>query len=122
MDMINQKNDLLCAYEAWSEFEKFQKLEDMTIEEYVMEFTRLYIRLQKHRLEIPKSVLTFKLLDCAKMTNMDRLLVLTGVKFVDKESLYDQMSEAPTRFLGKCSIPTALTTQMGQSVIKQTHY
>ena len=49
-------------------------------------------------MELPKSVLAFKLLDGTLLDNKDCQLALTGVNYSDKLTLFKQMKTALKKF------------------------
>ena len=49
------------------------------MEDYVIEFEKLYNKTKKFKMEMPQSVLAFKQLKCSDLEIKDRQLVLTDV-------------------------------------------
>ena len=78
MDEIYKKDDLSVAYEVYTEFNRFKRNGTISMENYVIEFEKLYNKTCKYKMTLPKSVLAFKLLG-ANLDHKDRQLILTGV-------------------------------------------
>ena len=58
-------------------------------------------------MELPESVLAFKLLDGACLQHKDRQLVLTGVNYAEVANMFKQMKTALKKFFGEQSIPVS---------------
>ena len=56
-------------------------------------------------MQLPESVLAFKLLENSGLQNNDRLLVLTGVDHNEQDSLYKQMKSSLKKFFGQQAKP-----------------
>ena len=100
LDKWYKKDELSSAYESWSNFYKFKRNEECSIEAYILEFLKRYKAVAKFKIEIPKCILAFILLDCAGLEHRDKQLVLTAVNFADPDKLLDQMSSALKKFFG----------------------
>lgn len=101
MDNIFKKDELSEAYEIYTEFDRFKRTSGMAMEEYVTEFEKLYNRSKKFKMELPEPVLAFKLLECADLEMKDRQLVLTGVDYDQKDTLFKQMRNSLKKFFGQ---------------------
>ena len=51
-------------------------------------------------MKLPSEILAFKLLKQAKLTNEERLLVLTGMDYNNRDQLYDQAKQSLRKFKG----------------------
>ncbi|KAG1685087.1 Acidic leucine-rich nuclear phosphoprotein 32 family member A [Nymphon striatum] len=71
------------------------------MEDYVMEFEKLYNKTKKFNMELPQAVLAFKLLEYSELEMKDRQLVLTGVNYADVGSLFKQMTTFLKKFFGQ---------------------
>ena len=49
----------------------------MSMTDYILEFEHLYSKMMEYEMKLPDAVLTFKLLDRAKITDDERKLALT---------------------------------------------
>ena len=72
---------------------------------------RIWKTLQSHKSKrddiTSSAVLEFKLLDGAKLNHRDRQLVLTGVDYTNRETLFEQMKKALRKFHGEQAIPSS---------------
>lgn len=104
LDVIFLKDELVRAYEAWSDFDRYLKRDNVSMEEYIMEYRKLYSRVKKHGTEISVPILAFKMLDWAGLTQKERQLVVTGIDFTKKDTLLDQISTSLLKFFGKQTV------------------
>lgn len=68
------------------------------MEDYVIEFEKLYNKTKNFKMDLPKPVLAFKLLE---LDMKDRQLVLTGVDYAKVDNLFKQMSVSLKKFFGQ---------------------
>ncbi|KAG1704025.1 Retrovirus-related Pol polyprotein [Nymphon striatum] len=101
MDKIFKKDELSEAYESYTEFDRFRRSKVGSMEDYVMEFEKLYNKTKKFNMELPQAVLAFKLLEYSELEMKDRQLVLTGVNYTDVGSLFKQMTTSLKKFFGQ---------------------
>ena len=47
LDKIYKKDKLSAAYETWTEFDRYKRTENVSVEEYVTEFEKLYTKAKK---------------------------------------------------------------------------
>ena len=66
------------SYAAYTCFEQFKKAQNMSMNDYIIEFERLYNKTKKFHMELPDPVLAFKLLDSCNLTNQEKQLALTA--------------------------------------------
>ena len=97
------KDDIADQYQKFAEFEDYRKTTE-SIPEYISNFHQRYIRLEKLNMTLPKPVLAFKLLKSASLTKEERMLVLTGMDFEEKEKLYDQAKSSLKKFMRDSSV------------------
>ena len=86
------------AYKVYSYFINYNKIVEMTVSEYVLEFEHLYKRMIEHEMILPDPVLTFKLLDGANITNDKRKLALTfcvDLKYEKMKSALKRLFTSP---------------------------
>ena len=79
-----------------------------------MEFEKLYFKAKRHKMELPQSVLAFKLLDGTLLEHKDRQLVLTAVNYSDIDNLFKQMKSALKKFFGEQSMPSMKTEERNE--------
>ena len=58
LDGLYLKDFHQTTYQAYDTFEKFQRGQTMTVQEYIIEFERLYHKLKAHNMELPDCVCT----------------------------------------------------------------
>ena len=92
LDKIFKKDELSEAYETYVEFDRFRRSKLSSMEDYVIEFEKLYNKTKKFKMELPQPVLAFKLLECSDLEMKDRQLVLTGVDYDKTDTMFKQMS------------------------------
>ena len=57
-------------------------------------------KLEKLSVKLPSEILAFKLLRNANLNKQERMLVLTGVNFAEKEKMYQQTKDSLIKFMG----------------------
>ncbi|ESO93006.1 hypothetical protein LOTGIDRAFT_162030 [Lottia gigantea] len=77
MNKIFKKNQLSEAYEAYTDFDRYRCEPGVKMETYVLEFEKRYNKTKKFQMELPKSVLSFKLLDNANLDDSEIPLLLS---------------------------------------------
>ena len=95
------KDDLVDSLEKFEDFEDYTRRSGQSINDYVAEFDQKYNKLRKLKMELPSAILAFKLLKRANITQEERLLVLTGMNYTEKEKLYDQAKTSLKKFKGE---------------------
>lgn len=98
MDSILKKDVLVDAWHKFDEFENLKRKPDQEIAAFIQDFDLAHHELVKLNLTIPPSILAFKLLKNASITDQNRLLVLTGMNFKDKVELYNQAKSSLKKF------------------------
>ena len=101
MDNIFKKDDQTQAYEDCVQFDSYRRGKGVKIQDFFMEFDKLYNIAAKRDMRLPNTVLAFKLLDAAQLSKNDRMFVLTGIDFNHKESMYTQTKDALKKFAGQ---------------------
>ncbi|KAK4327262.1 hypothetical protein Pmani_002204 [Petrolisthes manimaculis] len=100
LDKWYQKDEMSAAYEAWTRFDTFTKVNEDAMEKYILEFVKRNTVLEKYKVSIPKCILAFKLLDNAGLDIKDKQIVLTAVSFSEPEKMFDSMQQALKKFFG----------------------
>ena len=77
LDLVYKEEAVDEAYNVYSKFINFSKSDEMNMTDYILEFEHLYNKMIEHEMKLPNTVLTFKLLDGAKISDDERKLVLT---------------------------------------------
>ncbi|KAK4305604.1 hypothetical protein Pmani_022572 [Petrolisthes manimaculis] len=91
LDKWYQKDEMSAAYDAWTRFDTFTKVNEDAMEKYILEFVKRIAVLEKYKVSIPKCILAFKLLDNAGLDIKDKQIVLTAVSFSEPEKMFDSM-------------------------------
>ena len=99
-DKWYKKDELSGAYEGWRKFIKYEKTSDESMEKYINEFDKRAKVLNKFKIEIPKSILAFILLDNASLDINQKQIVLTAVSFEKPDEMFENMKAALTKFFG----------------------
>ena len=101
LDKHLAKDDLTDCLEKFEDFEDFGRSSEQTITDYISKFDQKYNKLTKLRITLPQEILAFKLLRRAKLSKEERLLVLTGMDYEDKATLYEQAKKSLKKFKGE---------------------
>ena len=62
----------------------------MSITEYIASFDSRYRKIEKLNIKLLSEILAFKLLRKANIGKEEKMLVLTGMNYVNKETLYEE--------------------------------
>ena len=124
--MINGiKKVTSAAYGAWTNFDTYKKIYDVTMDNYISEFMRRNNELTKHDVKIPNSILAFKMLDNAGLDFKEKQIALTAVSFDDKNRMLELMQQSLKKFFGsqevfseKLSACSAVASNMPSIAIK----
>ncbi|CAC5412223.1 unnamed protein product [Mytilus coruscus] len=93
MDKHLAKDDLADSLAKFEDFEDFQRGPNQSIQDYVETFDAKYRKIEKKNMKLPSEILAFKLLRRAKITKEEKMLVLTGMNYENKPTLYDGSKE-----------------------------
>ena len=97
LDSKLMKDDLSDSLEKFEEFEDFQRVNGQNITEYIAAFDSRYRKMEKFKIKLPSEILAFKLLRRANISKEEKMLVLTGMNYANRETLYEGLP----RQLGK---------------------
>ena len=100
MDKHLAKDDLTDSLEKFEDFEDFKRADGQSINEYVAVFNAKYRKIEKKKMTLPSEILAFKLLHKANITKEEKLLVLTGMNYDNKETLYEEEKKSLKMFKG----------------------
>ena len=76
----------------------FFRSTDQSIHEYITKFDQLYNRIAKCKMNLPSSILAFKLLKCANLTTDEHMIVLTGMNYDEPNTLYKQAKKSLKKY------------------------
>ena len=92
------KDDLTDSLEKFEDFDDFRRSESQSISEFVAMFDSKYQKIKKKNMVLPPEILAFKLLRRANITPDEKLLVLTGMNFDKKGTLYEEAKKSLKKF------------------------
>ena len=70
LDELFERDKIDQAYLVDSRFINFHKSDEMSMTDYIIEFEHLYHKMTNHKMPLLSTVLTFKLLDGAKLSEI----------------------------------------------------
>ncbi|ESO88643.1 hypothetical protein LOTGIDRAFT_165427 [Lottia gigantea] len=94
------KDDLVDCLEKYEEFDSYTRKDNSTIGEYIAEFNIRYRRIEKKKINLPPEILAYQLVKRAKLSEDEKLLVLTGMNYSSRETLYEQAKTSLKKFKG----------------------
>ena len=77
LDLVFQSKTIDEAYDIYTKFITFTRSDEMNMNEYILEYEHLNLKMNEHKMKLPDAVFTFKLLDGARITSEERKLALT---------------------------------------------
>ena len=107
LDKHLAKDDLSDSLEKFEDFEDFKRAEGQSINEYVATFDAKYRKVEKKKMTLPSEILAFKLIRKANITKEEKLLVLTGMNYDNKGTLYEEAKKSLKKFKGGDSSSSA---------------
>ena len=109
LDKHLKKDDLADSLEKFGEYEDFHRKDGMNISEYIASFDSRYRKIEKLKMTLPPEILAFKLLRRANISKEKTLLVLTGMNYANKSTLYEEAMKSLKKIKGE------ITTGNGSS-------
>lgn len=82
-------------------FKDFHRTEKQSVSEFIAQFDSLYGKIEKKNMTLPPEILAFKLLRKANITKKEKMLVLTGMNYENKATLYEEAKKALKKFKGE---------------------
>ena len=99
LDSQLMKDELSDSLENFEEFEDFQRANGQSITEYIATFDSRYKKkIEKLIMTLPSEILAFKLLRKANISKEEKMLVLTGMNYANKETLYEEAKKSLKTF------------------------
>jgi hypothetical protein len=111
LNKVFEREEKDCAYEAYTQFDKYVKPEVASMSDFVIEFDRRYIRCVKYKMQLPDAVLAFKLLDSSGLDLRSHQMALTACGALT----FLAMKSALNRIFSES---TSETSTSGISVVK----
>ena len=101
LDSHLKKDELSDSQEKFEEFEDFHRQSEMSIiTEYIASFDSRYRKIEKLNMKLPPEILAFKLLRKEYIGEEEKMLVLTGMNYANKETLYEEAKTSLKKFKG----------------------
>ena len=97
---VYQKDSLADGFNKYISFGKLRRSPNTSIQEFIPEWNAAYKKAVNIGCSLSDKVLTFMLLDAANLSNIEKNLVLTGVKY-EEANLLEQMEKALRKFVGR---------------------
>lgn len=120
LDGFFQKDAMVEAYDAYINFERYEKGSEIMMTDYILEYDTRYNRAKAQSCELPDKVLAIRLLDRANLSASERQLVLTAVNFSEAD-VYKQMKDSLKKFFGQQVMqhsPTGATNEHSEGIVK----
>ena len=71
-----------------------------SMNDFILQFDEKHNKLVKININIPSEIVAFKIIKAARLTNEERLVVLTGLNYDHKEDLFDQAKKSLKKYKG----------------------
>lgn len=110
MDKTLGKDDLEDSLDKFEDFEDYSRDANTSISDYIINFDQKYNRIVKKGMSLPSEILAFKLLRRANITRQEKLLVMTGMNYDKKSTLYEQARKSLRKFKGDSGGNSSSTT------------
>ena len=68
LDKIYKEDAAQISYRVYSKFERYSRLEQMTLQSYISEFEKLLADLKKQEIKLPPEVLAYRFLNSANLS------------------------------------------------------
>lgn len=94
LDKHLAKDDLADSLEKFEDFEDFKRSDGQSVNEYISIFDAKYRKIEKKNMKLPPEILAFKLLKRSQISKEERMIVLTGMNFENKETLYEEAKKS----------------------------
>ena len=84
------KDELEDSLQKFEDFEDYYRGSGEDITQFITNFDLKYNRIKTDTLKLPSEILAFKLLRRARLSKSEKLLVISGMNYQEKNTLYDQ--------------------------------
>lgn len=101
LDKHLAKDDLADSLEKFEDFEDFRRSDGQSVNEYISIFDAKYRKIEKKNMKLPPEILAFKLLRRSLISKEEKMIVLTGMNFENKETLYEEAKKSLKKFKGE---------------------
>ena len=104
LDKLYVKGDIKLFFEAFSNFENFQRHKDMTVDQFINTFEELVSKSKQSGAEIPSSIKAYKLLKSANLSQTNEVLVKNSIEHLSyetvKTNLIEVLGNTPCKITG----------------------
>ena len=108
LDKHLSKDDLTDSLDKLEGFDNIERKEEQSIQEYIAIFDLKYRKIQKKHMTLSSEILAFRLIKRANITREEKLLVLTGMNYENRTSLYEEAVKSLKKFKGDSSIGSTI--------------
>ena len=108
IDKHLSKDDLTESLDKFEDFDNIERKEEQIIQEYIAMFDLKYRKIQKKHMTLSSEILAFRLIKRANITREEKLLVLTGMNYENRTSLYEEAVKPLKKFKGAISIESKI--------------
>lgn len=99
MDGKLMRDEMEVMLEYYDKFKNCKRENDGDITAYIDDFDEKYNQLKRKGTVLPQEILSFELIGNAFITESQRLMVLSGVDYKQKTTMYEQTKKALKKFL-----------------------
>ena len=119
LEKLLGKDDLEDCIIKYDDFEDYSHSVE-SITDYINQFDSKYTKVKNKGITLPSSVLAFKLLRNSNISNSERKIVLTGMDYEKKDTLYDQAKASLKKYCGEGGSGTLNSTGVMPGIKQET--
>lgn len=93
LDTLYKKDETQMAYEAYDNFEKFQRPHEMSMKDFIIEFERLLSKTKSHGTQLSENVLAYRILKSSNVSDHHQELVRATISELNYESMKLQLKK-----------------------------
>ena len=101
LDKVLGKDDLTDSLEKFDEFFNYERESEQDIRNFISKFDQKYNAMAKKDMKLPSPIKAFMLIRKAKVTEDEVKLILTGVDYNEKDTLFHQSKSSLNKFKGE---------------------
>ena len=98
------KDDLADKLIKFGEFDDYKQTTE-SVSDFIGKFEQFYNRMVKGGTEYSSDILAYKLIRSAKLTDTEKMLVLSGVDYTKRDTMFEQTKVSLKKFKGDSSNP-----------------
>ena len=110
------------TYAAYSEFEKYKRPTDASINDFVSDFERKYNKVKAKKIELPDAVLAYRLLDSANLPSSKVELIMATISSLTYQEMLKQLRKLEDIALGSSEEGSSSSTVTVKSEPADTFY